>query len=93
MRITVGTLCFTCGSRIPANNDLLVVVTEIDPARTPHCYAVRQVTGAPFPSTTRPNGLRRWQEESTAWTTRSRLRPIDPGGIMVPLSRRSHVPA
>ncbi len=79
MQIAVGTLCFTCGSRIPANNDLLVVVTAIDPMRSPHSYAIRQVTGEPFPSTTRPNGLRRWQEESTAWTTRSRLRPIDPG--------------
>lgn len=81
--IQIGTLCFTCGSRIPANNNRLVVVTAIDPARAPDCYRVRQVSGDRFYSTTRPNGIRNWQQDSEAWTARSRLRPIEPDALDV----------
>ena len=76
--IQIGTLCFTCGSHIPANNNRLVVVTAIYPVRQPECYRIRQVSGERFYSTTRPNGVRNWQQDSEAWVTRSRLRPIDP---------------
>ena len=58
MNIEVGTLCFTCGSRIPANNNLLVVVTCIDPTMAPEMFRIRRVTGETFYSTRLPNGER-----------------------------------
>ena len=82
MKIQVGTLCFTCGSRIPANNNLLVTVVEIDHGLAPNSYRVRRVTGENFYSTTLPNGVRQWQHAAEAWTARSRLRPVDPDGLL-----------
>ena len=82
MKIQVGTLCFTCGSRIPANNNLLVMVVEIDHGLAPNSYRIRRVTGEHFYSTTLPTGVRRWQHDAEAWTARSRLRPVDPDGLL-----------
>lgn len=92
-KIDVGTLCITCGSKLPPNNGLLVVVTEIDPAMAPDIYRIRQVTGERFYATTLPNGLRKWQTAGEAWTRRSRLRPVDPDGELERERQRDEAPA
>lgn len=92
-KIDVGTLCVTCGSSLPPNNGLLVVVTEVDLSLAPDIYRVRQVTGIPFYATTLPNGLRKWQSASEAWTRRSRLRPVDPDGELERERQRDEAPA
>ncbi len=92
-KIEVGTLCITCGSRLEPNNGLLVVVTEIDPSLAPNAFRIRQVTGERFYATTNPNGIRLWQSASEAWTSRSRLRPVDPGGELERERHRDETPA
>jgi hypothetical protein len=81
--LQVGDLCVTQNAKCAAvNNGLLVVVLEINLARTDDCpYLIRRVDGQAFPHIINADGPV-WFKETECWAARHKLRRVDPDGTV-----------